>query len=51
MRFDPDSRSVGVRYLGVNLLTHLDADSSRTDALFERVASVGPVLEQLLVHE
>ena len=38
-------------YLGVNLLTHLDADSSRTDALFERVASVAPVLEQLLVHD
>ena len=38
-------------YLGVNLLTHLDADSSRTDALFERVASVAPVLEQLLVRE
>jgi AcrR family transcriptional regulator len=35
-------------YLGVNLLTHLDADSSRTDALFERVALVGPMLEQLL---
>ena len=38
-------------YLGVNLLTHLDADSSRTDALFERVAAVAPVLEQLLVRE
>ena len=35
-------------YLGVNLLTHLDSDSSRTDALFERVAAVAPVLEQLL---
>jgi AcrR family transcriptional regulator len=35
-------------YLGVNLLTHLDADSSRTDALFERLALVAPMLEQLL---
>ena len=38
-------------YLGVNLLTHLDADSSRTDALFERVTEIAPVLEQLLVHD
>ena len=38
-------------YLGVNLLTHLDADSSRTDALFERVTAVAPLLEQLLVPD
>lgn len=38
-------------YLGVNLVTHLDADSSRTDALFERVAAIAPVLEQVLVGE
>jgi AcrR family transcriptional regulator len=38
-------------YLGVNLLTHLDAGGTRTDALFERVAFVAPVLEQLLVHD
>jgi AcrR family transcriptional regulator len=37
-------------YLGVNLLTHLDADSSRTDALFERVSAVAPLLEQLLAE-
>jgi AcrR family transcriptional regulator len=38
-------------YLGVNLLTHLDADSSRTDALFDQVALVAPILEQLLERQ
>jgi AcrR family transcriptional regulator len=35
-------------YLGVNLVTHLDVDSSRADALFDRVGALAPVLEQLL---
>jgi AcrR family transcriptional regulator len=35
-------------YLGVNLVTHLDEDSSRADALFERGVALAPLLEQLL---
>lgn len=31
-------------YLGVNLLTHLDADRTRTDALFARVEQLAPLL-------
>jgi AcrR family transcriptional regulator len=34
-------------YLGVNLLTHLDEDRARTDALFERLRSLTPLLAQL----
>ena len=34
-------------YLGVNLLTHLDEDHARTDALFSRVQSVAPLLASL----
>jgi len=35
-------------YLGVNLVTHLDQDGSRADALFERAVALAPLLEQLL---
>src|SRR6266581_1571812 len=35
-------------YLGVNLVTHLDGDSSQTDTLFERAVALAPLLEQLL---
>jgi AcrR family transcriptional regulator len=35
-------------YLGVNLVTHLDEDSSQTDALFERAVALAPLLEQML---
>jgi len=35
-------------YLGVNLVTHLDRDSSQTDSLFERAVALAPLLEQLL---
>jgi AcrR family transcriptional regulator len=31
-------------YLGVNLLTHLDEDRSRTDALFARIEPLAPLL-------
>ena len=31
-------------YLGVNLLTHLDPERARTDALFERLAELAPLL-------
>jgi len=31
-------------YLGVNLMTHLDQDRARTDALFERLAAIAPLL-------
>jgi AcrR family transcriptional regulator len=31
-------------YLGVNLLTHLDEDRARTDALFARLQSLAPLL-------
>jgi AcrR family transcriptional regulator len=34
-------------YLGVNLLTHLDEDNSRTDALFARVEELAPLLAAL----
>jgi AcrR family transcriptional regulator len=34
-------------YLGLNLLTHLDEDRARTDALFERLRSLTPLLAQL----
>ena len=34
-------------YLGVNLLTHLDEDRARTDALFARLRSLTPVLTVL----
>ncbi len=35
-------------YLGVNLVTHLNGDSSQTDTLFERAVTLAPLLEQLL---
>jgi AcrR family transcriptional regulator len=31
-------------YLGVNLMTQLDEDRARTDALFERLAAIAPLL-------
>jgi AcrR family transcriptional regulator len=34
-------------YLGVNLLTHLDADRTRSDALFARVEELAPLLAGL----
>jgi AcrR family transcriptional regulator len=34
-------------YLGVNLLTHLDEDRTRTDALFMRLQSLAPLLAAL----
>ena len=34
-------------YLGVNLLTHLDEDRTRTDALFARLQSLAPLLNAL----
>ena len=34
-------------YLGVNLLTHLDPEHARTDALFERLAELAPLLSAL----
>ena len=34
-------------YLGVNLMTQLDEDHARTDALFERLESVAPLLGSL----
>src|SRR5215203_3265291 len=34
-------------YLGVNLMTQLDEDRARTDALFERLESVAPLLASL----
>jgi AcrR family transcriptional regulator len=34
-------------YLGVNLLTHLDEDRARTDALFARLGSLAPLLAGL----
>jgi AcrR family transcriptional regulator len=36
-----------VFYLGVNLMTHLDADHARTDALFARARELAPLLSQL----
>jgi AcrR family transcriptional regulator len=38
-------------YLGANLLTHLDPDGARTDALVARLAELEPVLEALLRRE
>ena len=35
-------------YTGVNLLTHLDAEGTRTDALFARAAELAPLVGQLL---
>jgi AcrR family transcriptional regulator len=35
-------------YLGINLVTHLDRGGQQTEALFERVVALAPVLEQLL---
>jgi len=37
-------------YLGVNLLTHLDRDRARTDALFERLASIAPLLPSTTIQ-
>ena|SRR5438093_6973588 len=34
-------------YMGVNLLTHLDADRTRTDALFARASELAPLLGSL----
>jgi AcrR family transcriptional regulator len=34
-------------YLGVNLLSHLDQDRSRTDALFARLQALAPMLAML----
>jgi AcrR family transcriptional regulator len=34
-------------YLGVNLLTHLDEDRTRTDALFARLTTLAPLLSLL----
>ena len=34
-------------YLGVNLLTHLDEDRSRTDGLFARLEAVAPLVASL----
>jgi AcrR family transcriptional regulator len=35
-------------YLGVNLMTHLDAEHARTDALFARARELAPLLGPLL---
>lgn len=35
-------------YLGVNLLTHLDEDRSRTESLFELAARIAPLLSPML---
>lgn len=35
-------------YLGVNLMTHLDADDSRTEALFELATRLAPVAAPML---
>jgi len=35
-------------YMGVNLLTHLDAEGTRTDALFARAEELAPLVGQLL---
>jgi AcrR family transcriptional regulator len=37
-------------YLGVNLMTHLDEDRARTDALFARLEAVAPMLAGLGGH-
>ncbi|SRR5712691_3050808 len=37
-------------YLGVNLLTHLDADHTRTDALFARTQQLAPLLAPFLTR-
>jgi AcrR family transcriptional regulator len=37
-------------YLGVNLMTQLDEDRARTDALFERLESVAPLLASLRIR-
>ena len=34
-------------YMGVNLLTHLDAESTRTDALFAQARELAPLVGQL----
>ena len=33
-------------YLGLNLLTHLDPERTRSDAIFERLAELAPLLER-----
>jgi len=38
-------------YLGLNLLTHLDVDSTSTNALFEKAVTVSPLLEPLLTRD
>ena len=38
-------------YLGVNLLTHLDADRSRTDAVFDAAVVLAPLVSGLLGGE
>jgi len=40
--------AVATFYLGANLLTHLDPDRERTDALFARLDEVQPLLDGLL---
>jgi AcrR family transcriptional regulator len=36
-------------YLGVNLMTQLDEDRARTDALFERLEAVAPLLTSIRI--
>lgn len=36
-------------YLGVNLMTHLDEDRARTDALFARLESLAPLLASIRI--
>ena len=38
-------------YLGVNLLTHLDADRTRTDALFAQLDALAPLLSSVRVAD
>lgn len=37
-------------YLGVNLMTQLDESHARTDALFQRLESIAPLLASLRMH-
>jgi AcrR family transcriptional regulator len=41
--------AVVVFYLGANLLTHLDADRTRTSSLFSRLEELGPLVAGLAV--
>jgi AcrR family transcriptional regulator len=43
--------AVATFYLGANLLTHLDPNRTRTDALIAQVAELEPMLDRLLQRE